>query len=355
MESIGRTIGTVNGTGRVYGVDGTIKFMNKEFNKRHKYLVKAVENVAGYLATSLKNAPARGGKSKKDSRNYRPSSKPLMIFFPNPSGGIVKTKYSVEEYLNRLKKQKDYTPQQKEQTAKRLQRQRKAVAALKTRIQKLRQRLKRTTDSDRVSRIQQRLERCNQLLSELRAKHKEINRQKRAKKIAQYKIVVARLHTDPGVVIRSEKDVMTHEMFRVPSAPGKPPKTWAGVGWADKYIGTIQHYANIQQDSLNREVSIAPQPGVEGSNPEVLQDLEFGGTMMGGSRLRGYLVTQRRTGAKGQRFKQIRVAFQRLKNTTKRQVRIQPRPWVSPTVARVQQRIIQLNRAGKQITKNSLR
>ncbi len=355
MESIGRTIGTVNGTGRVYGVDGTIKFMNKEFNKRHKYLVKAVENVAGYLATSLKNAPARGGKSKKDSRNYRPSSKPLMIFFPNPSGGIVKTKYSVEEYLNRLKKQKDYTPQQKEQTEKRKQRQRKAVDELKNRIQNLRNRLKRTSDGARISKIQQRLQRCNQLLAELRAKHKEINRRKKEKKIAQYRIVVARLHTDPGVVIRSEKDVMTHEMFRVPSAPGKPPKTWAGVGWADKYIGTIQHYSNIQQDSLNREVSIAPQPGVEGGNPEVLQDLEFGGTMMGGSRLRGYLVTQRRTGAKGQRFKQIRVAFQRLKNTTKRQVRIQPRPWVSPTVARVQQRIIQLNRAGKQITKNSLR
>lgn len=145
-------------------------------------------------------------------------------------------------------------------------------------------------------------------------------------------------------------------LLRKGSQPGTPPKTWAGSGITNYYIGQrengtdkmtgkkkwVNNYLVEKQGDLSYTVTLKP---LKGSGDGTLYRLEYGGSQFMQPLLIGYIVTSRDKG--GHR----RVSFRKVKGKSK-SVETAARPWISPTVERVRQRYNATSGNGKDTNGN---
>lgn len=170
-------------------------------------------------------------------------------------------------------------------------------------------------------------------------------RERREKRLAKWREKNIRYR----IVARLDGDVLDPQprtILRKGAAPGKPPKSWPGKGKSNYYISQMgtsdggkkkwfNHYEVRKNDDWNWVVRLAPMGG--GRTPHVLNLLEKGGTVETTPYVKGYLVTTQDMKA-GHR----RVSFSKV-HSGKKRVSIAPRPWVSPTLQRVQEYIKKKN------------
>lgn len=150
----------------------------------------------------------------------------------------------------------------------------------------------------------------------------------------QYRIVATKrgqtLDPQPGGLLRKG------------STPGQPPKTWAGAGRTNYYIGQregatdemtgktkwVNNYLVQQVSDTEYRVTLKP---LRGSSDSTLAELEYGGSHHGRPIIEGYILTSRDKGS------HRRISFQPVKGES-RPIDVARRPWFSPTLEKVRER-----------------
>ena len=168
---------------------------------------------------------------------------------------------------------------------------------------------------------------------------------KRAERMAKWneKHVRYRIAAQSGRLGRNQtRDPQGGGLLRKGSTPGNPPKTWAGSGITNYYIGQrengtdemtgkkkwVNNYLVEKTGEFEYTISIRD---LKGSGSSVLVDLEYGGSRTSDPILEGYIVTTRDFQS------HRRVYFTKVKGK-KKTIQIKKRPWFSPAIERVKQR-----------------
>ena len=146
---------------------------------------------------------------------------------------------------------------------------------------------------------------------------------------------------------RQTLDPQPGGLLRKGSTPGQPPKTWAGGGRTNYYIGQregatdemtgkkkwVNNYLVEQVSDTEYRVTLKP---LLGSSDSTLAELEYGGSHHGRPIIDGYTLTSRTIGS------HRRVSFEKHKGDSK-SINVAKRPWFSPTLEKVRQRFKQPN------------
>lgn len=175
-----------------------------------------------------------------------------------------------------------------------------------------------------------------QRIQKLKAK-REARVAKWKEKNLQYRIVATKR--------RQTLDPQAGGLLRKGSAPGQPPKTWAGTGRTNYYIGQregatdemtgkkkwVNNYLVEQVSDTEFMVTLKP---LLGSSDTTLAELEYGGSHHGRPIIEGYVLTSRDKGS------HRRISFEPVKGDSK-SITVARRPWFSPTLEKVRQRFRQ--------------
>lgn len=371
-----------------------------------KQVQSKISNIQAYLLKALQNAPkkaksVRTDRSGEKSRDYMQSRTELRIFYRDKNtGAIYDSGLTVKQFLKKIKggyratgagsfmKEKVQTRVQgskpagtyadknqrpgeffRKGTGKFSDAERKKLKTARDRLDNLSERLqtadakktrklrdeirildrqarskRRGTDAQR-QRAGRNADRKRQKLAD---KQQQLQAQRKQRLAAQkqkdrrYRIVVPSARG--GFVDKP----LERALLKCGAKPGKVPKTWSGGGLREYFIARNWRVKKISPEHI--ELSLRPNPISGFDDPGstgCLRSLEYGGSIIPDRYLMGYLVEFRDTDCRGkQNFSHTRISLRPRYSAPAngRRVSTAARPWVGPTVQRVRERFMKVNK-----------